>query len=162
MSSTLLFAQFTHARNSLLKNIESVTEAEADHQPEGFNNTIRWNIGHILTVDEQFMFGFPNRTQHLPANYKQLFGNGTKPFEWTEEPPSLDTLKVQLQDQADRITSTYEGRLDENLPKPVTLGSGRQYHTYGELFALGIYHEASHTGIVQALKKIVANELQTK
>jgi len=29
-----------------------VVEEDADWRPEGFNNTIRWNVGHILMATE--------------------------------------------------------------------------------------------------------------
>lgn len=57
--SELLFKHFEVTRNFLLKNIDALDEAIVDVQPEGFNNTIHWHIGHVLTVAEQFMFGFP-------------------------------------------------------------------------------------------------------
>ncbi len=49
--------QFEITRGALLKFMETLDDKTADTQPEGFNNTIRWHIGHVLTAAEVFMFG---------------------------------------------------------------------------------------------------------
>ncbi len=72
-------------------------------QPEGFNNTIHWHVGHMLTVAEQFMFGFPKKSESLPANYMEFFATGTKPADWHGEVPSVQELSVQLQEQLNSI-----------------------------------------------------------
>ena len=51
-----IFNQLDFARGGTLKSVENVTEQEADIIPEGFANSIRWNLGHIYTVHEQFAF----------------------------------------------------------------------------------------------------------
>ena len=48
--------QFEITRGALLTFMETLDDKTADTQPEGFNNTIRWHIGHVLTAAEVFMF----------------------------------------------------------------------------------------------------------
>lgn len=146
--------QFDITRGNLLRMLESVSETSADRQPAGFNNTIRWNVGHILTVTEQFIFGYPNSSS-LPATYQDMFANGTKPADWTGETISLETLRTQLQDQAARIKEHIMNRLGDQLPEPLTLGPDLQLETTAEVCHLCLLHEATHTGYVQALKRIV-------
>ena len=49
--------QFEITRGALLTFMETLDDKTADTQPKGFNNTIRWHIGHVLTAAEVFMFG---------------------------------------------------------------------------------------------------------
>ncbi|MRD38966.1 DinB family protein [Bacillus thuringiensis] len=42
--------QFEITRGALLKFMETLDDKTVDTQPEGFNNTIRWHIGHVLTA----------------------------------------------------------------------------------------------------------------
>jgi hypothetical protein len=58
--------RFDVIRGNLLRTLESVSETSTNRQPYGLNKTIRWNVGHILTVPEQFIFGYPNFSG-LPA-----------------------------------------------------------------------------------------------
>jgi len=56
--SELLFKQFALTRQKFLQEIEGLNREQVSFQPEGFNNNIHWNTGHVLTVTEQFMMGF--------------------------------------------------------------------------------------------------------
>lgn len=142
-----LFKQFNQARQGLLNEIENLDADLADVQPEGFNNTIHWHIGHILTVSEQFLFGFPNQSKHLPENYASLFGNGTKPADWTEDVPGVDVLADQLKKQLERMNAIPVEQLDNKLEQPV-LGND----TYGGLAVMAVFHETYHTGQIHAMK----------
>ena len=148
--SELLFKQFELTRSLFLKNIEGVSVEQASVQPEGFNNTIHWNIGHVLTVTEQFMMGYPKKSNHLPANYIELFGKGTRPSEWTGDVPSIDVLRDQLKAQLGRIKEVPASMLDEKLKKPF-LG----LETFGELANMALFHEAYHLGQIHAMRKLL-------
>lgn len=148
--SELLFKQFELTRGLFLKNIETITPEQASVQPEGFNNNIHWQIGHVLTVTEQFMMGFPKKSNHLPANYIELFGKGTRPSEWTGDVPSAEVLSDQLKAQLGRIKEVPASMLDEKLKKPF-LG----LETFGELANMALFHEAYHLGQIHAMKKLV-------
>lgn len=148
--TNLVFKQFGMARDYFIKNVESVSKEIANVQPDGFNNTIQWHIGHVLTVTEQFMFGFPHKTIHLPANYIELFGNGTKPADWKSDVPTVDELVVQLKDQLARLQQIPAERLNEMLEKPF-MG----LETFGELACMALLHEANHLGQIQAMKRII-------
>lgn len=148
--SELLLKQFELTRRNFLKNISSIDQATTDIQPKGFNNTIHWHIGHVLTVTEQFMFGFPKKSTNLPELYIQLFGNGTKPADWSGEVPSVEELTSKLQEQLGRLTELEVSSFNEKLNQPF-LG----LETFGELAGMALFHEANHLGQIQAMKKIV-------
>jgi len=146
----LLFIQFEMTREYFIKIVESVSKEQTDVQPDGFNNTIHWHTGHVLTITEQTMFGFPHVTTHLPTNYIELFGNGTKPADWTGDIPSMDQLIVQLKGQLTRLKQISTEQLDQDLDTPY-LGC----KTGGELAGLTLMHEATHMGQIQAMKSMI-------
>lgn len=146
----LVFKQFEMTREYFIKNVESISMELNDVQPDGFNNTIHWHTGHVLTITEQTMFGFPNVTTHLPTNYIKLFGNGTKPTDWTGNIPTMDQLVVQLKDQLTRLKQIPPEQLDQDLDTPF-LGC----KTVGELAGLTLMHEATHMGQIQAMKRMI-------
>jgi uncharacterized damage-inducible protein DinB len=152
--SELLFKHFEVARNYTLKNVEKMEEAVIDVQPEGFNNTIHWHIGHVLTVTEQFMFGFPQKSSHLPANYLELFGNGTKPADWQGEIPAVDVLIAQLKEQLDRIKQIPAESFAAKLKTPF-LGQ----ETFGELANFSAFHETLHLGQMTAMRRVINSTL---
>ncbi|MBM7585511.1 putative damage-inducible protein DinB [Bacillus pakistanensis] len=146
----LVFTQFSMTRMYFLKIVEAVSKEQANVQPDGFNNTIHWHIGHVLTVTEQFMFGFPQNTTNLPTNYIELFGNGTKPADWKGDVPSIDELFIQLKDQLVRLKQIPSERLQETLESPIL-----KCETFGQLACLSVMHEAAHLGQIQAMKRII-------
>ncbi|MBP1950865.1 DinB family protein [Virgibacillus litoralis] len=149
----LMYTQFDKTRKSFLKKIDGLDKDLADIQPAGFNNTIHWHIGHVLTVTEQVLFGFPSKYQHLPAHYKELFAYGTNPADWSDDVPSVEELISQLTDQLDRIKEIPPEKFNETLPKPM-MGN----ETYGELAVMTTYHEANHLGQIHAMERVIDNK----
>lgn len=151
MNKTVGLKQFELTRGALVKFMQTLDIKTADKQPDGFNNTIRWHIGHVLTAAESFMFG--KEFKHLPSEYPGLFGLGTRPSEWKTEGPSLEVLMSQLQEQAQRIKVIPTESFEKKLPKPF-LG----LETVGELYGMMLYHEADHIGQMKAMKRIIEAE----
>jgi uncharacterized damage-inducible protein DinB len=147
--SELLFKHFELTRGNFIKHIEGLDAEKASFQPEGFNNNIHWQIGHVLTVAEQFMLGYPKKSSHLPENYIELFGNGTRPSDWSGDVPSVELLTEQLKTQLGRIKEVPASMLDEKLKKPF-LG----LETFGELANMALFHESYHLGQIHAMKKL--------
>lgn len=150
----LMFKHFEMTRGFFLKSIEGMMEETAIQQPEGFNNTIKWHVGHVLTVAEQFMFGFPKKSTNLPENYLLLFGNGTKPADWAGNVPSMEELVGQLKVQVNRLKEVTAESLNERLKKPF-LG----FETFGEIANMALFHEAHHLGQIHIMKRIIQNRM---
>jgi uncharacterized damage-inducible protein DinB len=145
--SELIKLQFQLSRESLLKDLEGLSSEKCKIQPEGFNNTIQWHLGHIVSTAEKFLF---HKNSDLPANYGELFGFGSKPSAWGTEVPTVEALVDQLKNQLERIKNIPDDRFQEKLP---TVILGRT--TYGELAALGAVHESNHVGQIHAMKRLI-------
>lgn len=154
-----LIKQTEITRNGLLADVDKLDDKLDDKlfdvQPTGFNNTIHWHIGHILTVTEQFVFGFPKQSQHIPKHYYDLFTNGTKPSDWSGDVPSVATLTEQLKDQLDRIKQIPAEQFEKKLDKPLF---GQD--TFGGLTAFAVFHEANHIGQIHAMDFAAQTELK--
>lgn len=148
--SELLFKHFELTRSFFLKNVDALDESITEVQPEGFNNTIHWHVGHVLTVAEQFMFGFPKKSNSLPEKYMELFATGTKPADWQGDVPSVSELSAQLKEQIKRIKEIPAESLNEKLKNPF-LG----LETFGEVANFAIFHEANHLGQIHAMKRVI-------
>ena len=141
--------QFQFMRESLLKEIEWINPEIFDIQPNGFNNTIHWHIGHVLSAAEIFLLGYPE-TGHLPAHYGKLFGYGSKPADWQGDVPSVEVLTQQLQEQLTRILEIPEERFNEKLAK-----SFMAFETVSEITGFTIFHESNHLGQIHAMKRVI-------
>jgi hypothetical protein len=148
--SELLFNNMELTRSFFIKNVEAVEESLVDVQPEAFNNTIHWHIGHVLTAAESLIFNFPKSTNHLPANYMELFARGTKPADWTGDVPSISVLTSQLKEQLSRMKEIPVESLSVELKEPL-LGQ----KTFGELVNFALFHENLHLGHIQAMERVI-------
>lgn len=148
--SEVFFKQFEMTRSRFIKRVRDLNPEIVDVQPKGFNNNIHWMVGHVLTIAEQFFFGYPTKSTNIPANYKEFFGGGTKPADWTDDVPSVSVLVKQLEEQYERITKIPPSQFAEKLEKPL-LGC----ETFGELAGFGVFHEALHLGQIQTLARLI-------
>lgn len=147
--------QFNLARTALLTFIQDLDEETADVQSKYFNNTLRWHIGHVLVFNEKLILGYPRKSEHIPANFMDLFGPGTKPSEWTVEPPSLKELSTYLESQQQRINDFDELFWKTNVTFKVPYGS---IETFGDLLIMLGHHESEHLGKMKAMHQVVTKE----
>jgi uncharacterized damage-inducible protein DinB len=154
MTNDMVLRQVEVVRAITLQKLESITEDEADIMPKGFNNTIRWNFGHILIVQDQLASNFAGLPQQLSQEFITLFGNRTRPSEWQVEPPTLKTLKYELEKQNAYIKESLGNRLQEKAVKPF-VRLGFKMETIGEILAFSLHHEGMHTGVIYAIQRAI-------
>ncbi|MDQ0062209.1 DinB family protein [Paenibacillus harenae] len=148
-----LFTQIESIRNLTIKAVEGISEQTLDIVPEGFNNSLRWNLGHIYLVQEKFAFHFAGEPVQLSESFERLFARGTKPADWKEKPPALEVLLEMLAEQPKRIHKALLDRLDEPVTPTYTTGSGVQLSTIGEFLTFTLYHEGMHINTIRLLKR---------
>ncbi len=150
MREDFIFGMLERTRNSTLQLAEKCSQEKRDTIPQGFNNSVFWHMGHILTVTDGLAFGPFGEASALPASYRDYFGNGTKPADWTEQPATWESIFTQLKNQPEHIRSILAGKLDaavkENFIKAETVD---------ELLMLVVLHENTHAGNMNAMIKIL-------
>jgi hypothetical protein len=139
-------------RGALISFVNELDEKIIDVQPDGFNNTIRWHVGHLLVSAEGLMFGYPEHSNHIPESYNAMFKTGTKPSDWgNAEVPTLSALIESLEKQTVRLNELSEEFLAGKLPFQFPVGNPQ---TYGEMFEFVMFHEAYHLGQMKAMNVI--------
>lgn len=158
METTGMQKQFEMTRSKLQEILEDLSEAEADLQPEGFNNTIRWQLGHVLVSAESSLFDYPGSGSPLSELYGEFFKSGTSPKYWQRSAPSLNDIKSNYQSQEKRIKDLPEEFWREEVTGPFAKFGIK---TKSELFHFLLNHEAMHLGQIQSLKKLVERHKTT-
>jgi hypothetical protein len=161
MNEKMLFDQLEFARMITLKVAEGITEENADLIPDGFPNSLRWQLGHIYTSVEGIVFHFANETMNLPQNYGELFNTGTRPVDWNTTPPTIEEIKSLLSEQMKRVRETFEGRLDEKIQNPLPIGP-LTLETIGELISFASFHESEHIGVIKTMNHAVKSVVGTR
>ncbi|MBB6730398.1 DinB family protein [Cohnella zeiphila] len=144
-------------RQLVLQQVQAIPEELYDIQPAAFNNTIRWNIGHIIFwMDSYRSLSFSEKSA-LPPSYAAFFNSGTKPSDWTGAPPSKEELLGQLTRQLDGLAELPLSALNEPFPSPLQMGP-LTFRLAGELFNFGLLHEAIHLSVIGSMLKVIQAE----
>jgi DinB superfamily len=144
----VLFTQLETYRSYILGVVENVTEAEAEVIAKGFNNNIRWNLGHIYLDQYLWIQAVTKEKADVPESFHGWFGYGTSPADFTPDTPTFEELKELLQKQPSDIKNTYGHRLEEEFP-PTEMGM----HTIEQVLVRTIFHEGMHLQTIIDLKK---------
>lgn len=148
--------QLNFARVYTLGRISQSREAAWDIKPPGFNNTIRWNVGHIY-VNAEVLTQRANPTYEIVhSEWLPLFVPGTSPDRWELEPPTKDELVQALEAQTERLKSALENKIDNLLLEPMAIGNLHQMDTVNGLIQFMVWHEGVHAGIIHALNRASA------
>lgn len=148
-----LFSMMAFVRSATLKAVEGISEGTADVVPEGLNNNIRWNLGHIFSSQESLALGRAGEPMQIPEEFRKFFAGGTKPADWVGEPPTVEELIKLLSEQPNRIREKLGNRLHEEAVKPFII-PGLTLKTIGELLTFTLYHEGIHVQNIKNLRKL--------
>ncbi|KGM46141.1 DinB family protein [Neobacillus niacini] len=144
----VLFTQLESYRSYILGVVENVTEEEAEIIPKGFNNNIRWNLGHIYLDQYLWIQAVTKEKAGVPEQFQAWFGYGTSPADFTPETPTMEELKKLLKGQPAEIKAQYGERLEEEFA-PTEMGM----HTIEQVLIRTIFHEGMHLQTILDLKK---------
>ncbi|WP_078429437.1 DinB family protein [Alkalihalobacterium alkalinitrilicum] len=144
---------FTFARSANLQVLQAAKEHQLDAIPEGFNNSIRWNAGHVLVIAENVLSHSDHYEPVLPSLYKTLFDMGTSPSGWTEEPPSVVEIVEMSKKQLEAVQKLSQNYGDTTFSKPFVL-FGTSFDNVSDAVGFISFHEGLHfTAIKSLLKK---------
>ncbi|HWL26030.1 MAG TPA: DinB family protein [Ureibacillus sp.] len=158
-----LLKQLRFVRENTINCVAEMNDEVSLFIPEGFNNNIKWNLGHIYVVQEKFAFYFIKEKMIMPNNFSELFTTGTKPTNWRDQVlPAIKELIQLLENQIDRIEQTLEFRLKEVIGTPFTTSTGLTLSTVEELLSFCLYHEGMHFATIKSYKRIIQNGRKIK
>lgn len=139
-------------RQVVIGQVQAISEEQFDVQPKGFNNTVRWNVGHMIFWMDQYATLCFDSPSMIPDQYEALFHSGTKPSSWTIAPPSKEELLQLLTMQLTRLSELTPEMLNEPLKSPYVMGPF-QFDTAAELFNFALVHEGIHLGTISSQLK---------
>jgi hypothetical protein len=146
----VLFNQLESYRSYIMGVVENVSNEEAELVPKGFNNNIRWNLGHIYLDQYLWIEAVTKEKVGVPEQFNFWFGFGSSPRDFTAETPSVEELKAFLIDQPRKIKEEYGDRLEEEF-EPTEMGM----YTIEQVLIRTIFHEGMHLQSILDLKKCI-------
>ncbi|MCF2943307.1 DinB family protein [Paenibacillus tarimensis] len=154
-----LFGQMAFVRSQTLRAAGAVTEEIADQIPEGFRNSIRWNLGHIYVIAERFYFQYLGLPMRMPEGFRDQFDNGTSPLNQSPASvPSLAELTELLGNQEERLRQLLSNRMQEQLVPPFTTSLGLTLGTPEQFVSFTLFHEGMHLATIKTYLTLLSGQ----
>lgn len=148
--------QFQASYNLLRKHIRDIDEKQATIQPDNANNNIKWQLGHLILLNDFLVFETINGEQVLEQTAAKYFLWGTSPKNFDGNEPSFNELKLLLDDQLDRIFIALEKQLKKDRNEPIVLKDvDIVMENFNQSIHFAIIHTNRHFGQIVLLKSMI-------
>ena len=118
MSKELLLFELEKTRGWTLDLFEGMKEEDMHIIPEGFPNSIHWQLGHIAGMMEMVTAALTDKNTDTSKRYQKYFGFGTSPDDFDGETPATDEIEALLKGQPELLEDLDEAdEIDEGLLK---------------------------------------------
>ena len=123
--------------------------------PEGYNNNLIWNFGHIIAVQQGLCYGLAGLPMNIDRALVEKYCKGTRPetFITADEYETLKSLSISLID-------IFESDISKGIfkeIKPMNTALGVEITNFEQAVKFNTFHEGLHFGYSMALKRAVKN-----
>lgn len=153
MTATYAFEVLKITQNNMLKTFEGLSIEELNRIPDGFNNNLIWNFGHVIATQQILCYGLSGNKAFVSNDIIDAYRKGTKPegfvsAEAYKELISLSEVAIQ------QMEEDYAAGLFKEY-KTYTTSYGTTISNIEEAIMFNNVHEGMHLGYCIALKKVV-------
>lgn len=139
------------ARQNFLSLIDGLPPEALNRIPNGFNNNLIWNLGHMIATQQLLCYGLSGTPFRASEELIAAFRKGTRPKRQYshQETEEIKVLAISAID-------TFEQDWEADAFGPFTAyptSFGLTLHNLEEAIAFNAAHEALHLGYAMALKK---------
>jgi hypothetical protein len=140
-------------RRNQLAAIKDLTLEQLNVIPQGFNNNLIWNLGHVIVTQQLLCYKLSGNPLNVEADLLDKFAKGTLPspnFEFTD----LERLKKYAKSLPDLLESDYNSGLFKTYNKYPT-SYGYELNSIEDAINFNNVHEGVHLGYIMSLKRAV-------
>ncbi len=147
-----VFQTFKQNRKNILALLGEHTLGQVNTIPQGFNNNLLWNAGHLLLSHQFLLYHFsglpmPDYVQALGPKY----GPGTIP-DGKASQAEFDLITGHLNSSTQQFIDDYNDGRFKTFKEYTSEYFGITMQTIEEAIQFTIYHEAFHFGFMSAIK----------
>ncbi|WP_426668980.1 DinB family protein [Mucilaginibacter sp. McL0603] len=140
-------------RSFLLENLKDLTIEQLNKVPEGFNNNIIWNLGHMIAAQQGVCYIRAGLTPKLSEDFINAYKSGSKPA-GPVDAKEIENIKTLLFSTLDQLEADYNNHIFEGYTGWTTR-YGVELANIDEAISFIPFHEGLHSGCVTALKRLV-------
>lgn len=148
-----IFKAWTSSRKLYLNFFDKYSLNQLNKIPNGFNNNLIWNIGHIIVAQQKLIYKDSILPMYISDNLAKLYNAGTKPTGKTTQKEANELkefltslIAKTVEDFQKGIFITYNQR---------TTATGFRLESVKDAFEFNNYHEGLHLGYIMSIKKFI-------
>ena len=141
---------FIQGRGLIQSALDGVSEEAYLMIPEGFDNNIAWNLGHIIVTQQALIYRLSGLPTVTTEEEIAMFRTGSSPADWSQE-PDIGRLLLLLVEAPEKLQQDYEAGLFAAF-HPYTTSSGISMKSIEDALAFNNFHEGLHLGSILALR----------
>ncbi|MFD1315326.1 DinB family protein [Namhaeicola litoreus] len=139
-------------RNKLLTILESCSDEQLNFVPKNFNNSIIWNIGHVLVTEQLLVYRLSGLELKIEESYVNMLRKGTSPLQdFTSS--QIQYIKENLIRTVEITRKDYQSNLFRSYQSYPT-STGIVLNNVDEALQFNAFHEGIHLGVVLSLIKL--------
>ncbi len=146
------------SRNKLLSIIADLSTEELNHIPQGFNNNLAWQVGHLVVSQQILCYRLSGNPFVIEEHLIDLYKNGSKPERpfSDEEIAQMKTYLLSTIDQLEADLKT--DKFDNYTAYTISTYPGLNLQSVKDAVTFIVSHDGLHYGCSLALKKLVKQE----
>ncbi len=149
-----VFVYIKETRRALRAVVDGLDTDTLNRIPEGFNNNIIWNFGHIYvaTLGLAYVRTGVDKAKDIP--YHRKYAKGSKPEQYVDD-NEIAFLKEHVFSSIDALEADYKNNVFQHIEPFATETYGRTMTSIEEVITCTLAHDNFHFGYVKALQKAV-------
>ena len=140
-------------RQVILDALEDYTIEQLNKIPDGFNNNLIWNFGHIIITQQLLYYGLSGLPMNVPKELVSKYRKGTKPTDFIDE-VEFELLKSWTFDLIDQTKTDYDNGVFKAY-KSYTNSFKIDMNSIEDAINFNNVHEGVHLGSILAIRKLV-------
>jgi hypothetical protein len=140
-------------RSFLLEQLKDLTTEQYNKIPEGFNNNIIWNLGHMVAAQQGVCYIKAGLAPRSDEDFINTFKSGTKPSRIFSE-AEIENIKSLLFSTLDQLEEDYSNHIFGGYTAWSTR-YGVELASIDNAIDFLPFHEGLHSGCSTALKRLV-------
>lgn len=142
-------------RSLLLENLKDLSVEQFNHIPEGFNNNIIWNLGHMVAAQQGVCYIRAGLTPPAGEDFFNTYKTGTKPEKFVDN-TGVEDIKTLLFTTIDQFETDYNDHLFDGYTAWSLARYGVELANIDDAISFLSFHDALHLGYINILKKLVS------
>ena len=149
----LLMSHLQRIRTNIQQIMDGFTLERCNKIPDGFNNNLIWNYGHVIVTQQLLVYGLSGMDIEIDKHLVDKFRKGTKP-EIPVEQMEYEYLKRLFFELPNKTIHDIE-KTPINQFNSYETSFGITLHSLADAISFNNIHEAMHLGIMMAIKKLI-------